>query len=248
MRSRLGSLAIAALCIAAGAFAVSAASANWGADPAVRKWPSWPYQTTCGGLTFSPAEAFSGPTEAELGSSPAEIALRESLAKKELPWVQAHDWRLLVEGGSIAEFAHGMLSAEVEWLQLDDSNGRWKLNSYSSDCDPESILSEGPVVSWWLVPWKKHHRAANRVRVSLEGGPCDGGRAENPHAHPIFEPLGDKMLMTIWLDPLPAEGYTCPALIEPPLIVKLPRRIRLGRLYDGSTYPPLSAWQTRHRF
>jgi hypothetical protein len=170
----------------------------------VRQWPSWPYPTTCGGLSFDPAEAFSRPTEAELGSSPAEIALRESLAKKELPWVQAHDSRLLAEDEGAAEFAHGRLSADVEWLQLDDSSGQWKLDTYSSDCNPESVLSDGPAVNWRLVPWKKHHRATRRVRVSLGGGPCDGGRAENPHAHPVFEPLGDKLLMTIWLDPLSA--------------------------------------------
>lgn len=216
----------------------------------VTKWTSWPYPTTCGILPFDPVTVFSGPTDAELGTSSAETALREFLQRGDLPWVQQKYWRLLAEDSSRAEFAHGRLSAELEWLLFERVKGQWKWTSYSSNCKPTSIAGRGAVVNWTIAERGRYplKPGTRRVHVGLSGGPCDGGRAENPHAHALFKTIQRKLLMTIWLDPVPPGNYTCPALIEPPLVVRLPARLGSRTLYDGSTYPPIAAGKTPSRF
>jgi hypothetical protein len=233
-----GALALA--CIAPpSAFAASPPS---GPDPAVLEWPRWPYQATCGYLAFDPVSVFSGPTEAELGSSPPETALRAFLERREIPWVKPRFWRLVAEDETTAEFVHGRLVRGLEWVAFELQDGKWKFVSYSSNCHPTSIVGRGTVVTWDLAPQEKPLRKwVRRVRVNLGPGNCSGGRSQNKRARPVFQPLGNKLLMTIRLTPLPPGVYTCPGLVEPPLTVRLPRRMRLSRLLDGGTYPPRPA-------
>jgi hypothetical protein len=225
-----------------------AASPPSGSDPTVRRWPSWPYETTCGNLSFDPVAAFSGQTDAELAATPQGAALRQAIDEFQSLDVHKHYWRLLAEDGGVAEFAHGRLPDHVETLTIEKQGESWKGVGYSSRCEPTDIFSQGPVVAWSLDRSTGALRAGTReIKVNLGPGPCNSGMSQNKHAHAAFRVEGKKLLMTIWLDPLPRGGYTCQGLIEPPLAVKLPRHLGGQTLYDGSTYPPLTAGQTRHR-
>ncbi len=54
--------------------------------------------------------------------------------------------------------------------------------------------------------------------------------------------------MTILLEPLPPGAYTCQGIIDPPLAVKLSKRLGKRRLFDGGTYPPgdvVEIWRER---
>ncbi|HEX6752181.1 MAG TPA: hypothetical protein VF093_01145, partial [Solirubrobacterales bacterium] len=138
MRLRLGGVAIMGLCGLV-VVVVTAASANWGKDPAVRKWPSWPYPTTCGYRIFDPVAVFSAPATAELGSTPSERALRRFLRHPVIPWVPRHNWRLLYERGRTAEFVSSPLSNRPErapeGLLFERRAGRWKWTG-SGSCLP----------------------------------------------------------------------------------------------------------------
>jgi hypothetical protein len=63
--------------------------------------------TQCeGGLPFYPIAAFTGAAEAELGSLPSEVALREALERGEVAYAgSTHNWRRVVEDEDRAEFA-----------------------------------------------------------------------------------------------------------------------------------------------
>jgi hypothetical protein len=229
--------------LASGAAAWAASGPPSGPDPAVEEWPEWPYLTTCGySLAFDPVAAFSGTTEAEKGSRPSEVALREALERDEIPYNRSDThWRLLAEDDDEAEFVHGRLSGWLEWVSFQLEEGAWKWRRSSSDCQPTSIVGRGPVVTWDLAESKKPNDVVRRIKIRLGPGECDGGRPQNPRARLAFKKWGRKLLMTVWLKPLPPGAYTCPGLIEPPKMVTLPRKIKLHRLWDGSTYPPRPA-------
>jgi hypothetical protein len=237
-------LAVASCCLFVFAPAAAALTPR-GPDPAVRQWPAWPYQTTCGSLAFDPVVAFSGPTEAELGSLPSEIALRGFLRAPTMPSIHTSSWRLVAESEDTAEFAYGRLSTRVEWLSFKLIDGAWRYSGYASGCRPQSIVRRGPVVTWALAGNQTLTPKTRRVRVNLAGGPCSGGRSQNDHAHPLFRSVGGKLLMTIWLDPVGPGPHTCQGLVEPSLIVKLHGRLGDRELFDGGTYPPRSAFETR---
>ena len=193
-----------------GGSAGSAPSSPSGPDPVVQGWPTWPYLTSCGGHPFDPVAVFSGSTEAELGSGPPEAALRRFLQNKYFPWINAHHWRRLAGDEKTVEFASGRLSSQLETVSVELKDGRWKDTGYSSDCDPTSIVGNGPVVAWDLARHEKPlPKWVRKVRVDLDGGPCSGGRPQNPRARAVFQSLGSKLLLTIWLRPLPPGGYTC---------------------------------------
>jgi hypothetical protein len=210
-----------------------------GPDPAVVEWPAWPYETACGGQPFDPVAVFSGPTEAELGSGAPEAALREFLQKRPFPWTKPHFWRLVAASETTAEFVRGRLASQLEWVSFELKDGQWREGPYWSDCEPTSIAGNGPVVTWSLAPRKRPFpKWVRRVRVNLGPGQCSGGLRQNPRARVTFKPLGKKLLMIVWLKPLPPGNYTCPGVLEPPLMVRLPHKVRLSRLFDGATYPP----------
>src|SRR5262245_21212505 len=148
---RLGGVATAGLC---GLMAlVAAANANWGADPDVRKWPSWPFPTTCAYRTFDPVAIFSAPATAELGSTSGERALRSFLRHPVIPWVPRHNWRLLYEHGHRAEFVSSPLSNRPErapeWLLFERRARRWKWTG-SGPCIPVSVIAGHQAIPWDL--------------------------------------------------------------------------------------------------
>jgi hypothetical protein len=51
------------------------------------------------------------------------------------------------------------------------------------------------------------------------------------------------MLMT--LNPLPAGAYTCQGAPHPPLTIELPDKLGGRGLYDGGSFPPRPAAETR---
>lgn len=215
-----------------------------GPDPAVKEWPAWPYLSQCDyGSPFYAVNAFSGKAEAEKGSLPSQVALRNFLAKGDLPWLRGtRHWRLVVETADRAEFSRGSLTGELEWLTFESDEGIWKWSGYSSDCEPTSIVGGGPVVTWSVAdPTVDPGTVARHIDVNLGPGPCASGKPKNPRARLVFKKWGRKLLMTIWLKPLPEGAYTCLGVVEPPLRVTLPRRMKLFRLYDGATYPPRPA-------
>src|SRR3954447_6304234 len=137
VRSVLFGILVALMVLASGAAALVGQEKIGGPDPATVEWPEWPHQVSCG-VPFDPVSAFSGPTKAERGSSPAEKALRRFLARNILSWVPKHNWRLVAEAHGFAEFAAGRLRNGPEWTTFRRIRGRWKWQSYSGGCLPKS--------------------------------------------------------------------------------------------------------------
>jgi hypothetical protein len=221
--------------------AVTVARANWGVDPAVHRWPRWPYPTSCGERIFDPVAIFSTPATAELGSTPGERALRRFLRHPVIPWVPRHNWRLLYEDGRAAEFISSPLSSASERapeaLLFERRAGHWKWTG-SGPCLPASVVDGHPAVFWDLPEdHAKLTPETTEIEVNLGPGECASGRSQNKRAHPVFSELEGALLLTIWLTPVHG-GQTCIGLIEPPLKVELPGPLGDRPLYDGGTYPP----------
>ena len=211
-----------------------------GPDPAVSEWPRWPYQVACGGLPFDPVASFGGATEAEKGSGGPELALRRYLevAATEAAISKSY-WRLVVAGETRAEFAEGRLGQGALWVSFELSGGEWRPTAPLGYCVPRTIREGRPAGRWTLAEDQVLGKNTRRIRIVPSGGGCNGGRSVNAMVErPVFTQFGRKLVMTIWLEPLPPGGYTCQALIEPPLSVRLPGRLGSRRLFDGGTYPP----------
>lgn len=210
-----------------------------GPDPAVSEWPEWPHLVTCGGLPFDPVAAFSGSTRAERGTLPSERALRRFLVRENLPWVHKRSWRLVSEQHGIAEFASGRLERNLEWMYFQRVRGVWKWQSYASDCDPSSIRRDIPAITWELAEGQKLTPDTRKIKVNLGPGDCASGRSQNERLQkPEFREQSGKLLVSLWLRPLPPGFYTCIGIIEPPVVIELPEPLGDRELRDGGTYPP----------
>jgi hypothetical protein len=222
---------------------VATAASTAGPDPAVHKWPSWPHQATCGVLPFDPVPVFSGPTGVELGSRPSEVALREVLQKRVFPWLPQHNWRLLAESQDQAEFTTGRLGARSDWLLFEQRGGIWRWVS-SGACIPRSLRDGIKSAEWSLDPEKPRPRPRSRVltlRVSEQNG-CTGGANPNPRVQePELRYTKTRLIVTLWVKPLPPDYYTCPGVFAPPYRIRLPRPLGRRALLDGGTYPPTPA-------
>lgn len=222
----------------------SPAAANWGADPATREWPSWPYETTCGSRQgFDPISVFSQPATAESQPTSASRALRRFLRDPVISWVPRHNYRLLREDRRSAEFLSSPLSnvpAEApELLRFERRKGRWKWVG-SGPCTPESIVAGRIAIPWDLAPDGPPLTPNTQViEVRLGHGGCASGQSQNKRAHPAFYDSEGKLLLAIWLSP-PKGGpfQTCVGIIEPPLKVRLPESLGERELFDSGTYPP----------
>jgi hypothetical protein len=101
---------------------------------------------------------------------------------------------------------------------------------------------EGSEGAGWRIDGSQTLGPGTR-RIKVDLSPpyrgCDGGRSLDAAARrPEFRQYGKRLVMTIWLEPLPPGVYTCQELEEPPLVVRLPGRLGDRRLFDGHTYPP----------
>lgn len=231
------------LCLTPRAMAGSAGPA--GPDPEVKKWPSWPYLTTCyRSPAFDPVSVFSGSTEAELGTDPKAEGLRKTIQEWQqgFPTLPKHNWRLLSEGPGVVSYGHGRLPG-VEVLSLKESEGSWSFSGYDSRCEPTSIVQRRRAITWTLASRQRSLRpGTRRIWIDLGPGECAGGRSQNARAmKPAFRQLGKRLLLVMRLRPLPPGAYTCQGIIEPPMRVSLPGRLGPRKLFDGGVYPPTRA-------
>jgi hypothetical protein len=210
-----------------------------GPDPAVYRWPSWPYPTSCLGVSFDPVAVFSGPTEAEKGSGGPELALRRYLNEGLYPQVPTRFWRLVTATDTRVSFASGRLEQGLFWLAVELVDGEWRVAGNLDECRARTVRDGEVAVRWDRAPGQGLTRRAKRVLVKLTGSEgCNGGRSLNAAAEPEFRRVGGKLVLTVWVEPLPPGVYTCEKRIEGPLTVKLPGRLGRRQLWDGSFYPP----------
>jgi hypothetical protein len=235
---------VTALCLAC-AVAFAAAAQGWGVkyasgpDPAVERWPSWPYPASCLGVTFDPVAVFDGPTEAENGSGGPELALRRYLDEGLYPQVPTRFWRLVAAGDTQAFFASGRLEQGLFWLTVQLVDGQWRVDGEVDECRARTFREGDVAVRWDLAPGQGLTAKSRRVQVKLsrrEG--CNGGRSLNAAADPVFRRVEKRLLLTVWVEPPPPGVYTCERRREPPLTVSLPGRLGKRQLWDGGSYPP----------
>jgi hypothetical protein len=60
--------------------------------------------------------------------------------------------------------------------------------------------------------------------------------------------MGRKLVITMTLEPVSPGPHTCQEVVEPPLTVRLPGRLGTRKLYDGGSFPPRPAAETRSPF
>lgn len=225
----------------------SGARGATGPDPAIERWPVWPWPTSCGGHTFDPVQVFGGPTGAERGSRPSERALRAFLLEQRgfaTRIAPMRNYRTVSERGGQAEFASGRLRSRfgVTGLSFEKKRGRWKWWG-SGPCNPTSVVAGESAVTW-SISGEQESLGPETTRLSINLGPgqCNSGQSQNDRARePVFHRLDGRLLMVMRLEPLPPGGYTCEGLREPPLEVELPEPLGEMHLFDGATYPPVFA-------
>jgi hypothetical protein len=210
-----------------------------GPDPAVARWPSWPHPTGCLGVSFDPVAVFSGPTDAEKGTGGPELALRQYLDTGLYPQLPTKFWRLVAAADTRAYFASGRLEQGLFWVTTELAEGRWRVAGDIDECRARTVREDSVAVRWDLAPGQGLTANAKRVRVKLTGSEgCNGGRSLNAAARPEFRQFGKKLVLTVWVAPLPPGVHTCEKRREGPLAVKLPGRLGKRQLWDGSFYPP----------
>jgi hypothetical protein len=191
---------------------------------------------------------FSAPAGAERGSLSFEVGLREVLADPEISWIPLAKtgYRLLAEGADSASFVSGELGEGLGSLGLRKVGAQWKFAS-SGPCFLGTSISGREAVRWRLAPEQPWlGPGTRRIRIELSGGGCSSGISANPRARkPIFRQLGRRLLMTMTLNPLPPGSYTCQGVDNPPLTIALPTKLGPRTLYDGGSFPPRSADETR---
>ncbi|HVS99657.1 MAG TPA: hypothetical protein VHE08_04000 [Solirubrobacterales bacterium] len=236
----IGPVGIILACLVA-ALAALAAEPGGGPDPVVKQWPGWPGEVSCGIVPFKPLVAFAGPTDAERGELPSEVALRKFLEKGILAseGVRAHGWRLLGETPYYAEFGNGRLaSGSIETMIVRHGQRGWRWSSYSSGCLPQVIRHRRPAVTWSLAPGQHPGPSTRSVKVNLGPGECASGQSQDERLErPQFREENGALLMALWLRPVHGP-QTCPGILEPPVKIRLPHRLGHLRLLDGSVFPP----------
>jgi hypothetical protein len=233
----LCAMLVAALAATASGFAVTYAN---GPDPAVSSWPEWPYPVGCLGVTFDPVAVFGGPTEAEKGNGAPELALRRYLDEGLYPQLPTKFWRQVAASPGRVSFSSGRLEQGLFWLTAaETSPGQWSIVGNVDECGARSIRDGEAAIDWALAKGQKLDRETRRIEVELHpSGACDGGRSHNDAAQPRFRRTGRKLVLTIWLKPLPPGNYTCKRRREGPLSLRLPGPLGDRRLWDGGSFPP----------
>jgi hypothetical protein len=138
------------------------------ADPAVKEWPVWPYQALCYGPPFDPVSVFSGPANAELGTTPGEVALNEAIHNPALAGVgmSRTGWRLVSESETQAVFVTGALSGLFPWWALFDRDATgWKWAG-SGTCTPHTVL-HGLEASSWSISGDQPRLTPDTRRISF---------------------------------------------------------------------------------
>jgi hypothetical protein len=230
-------LLIAAPAVSANGFVVTYAD---GPDPAVSSWPEWPYPVGCLGVTFDPVAVFGGSTEAEKGTGAPELALRRYLDEGLYPQLPTEFWRQVAASPGRVSFASGRLEQGLFWLTAEETSpGQWSVVGNLDECTARSIREGEAAIAWGLAKGQRLDRKTRRIEVELHSsGACDGGRSRNDAAEPRFRRISRKLVLTIWLKPLPPGNYTCERRREGPLSLKLPGPLGRRQLWDGGSFPP----------
>ena len=244
---------VLSLCVALSFIALASAGKTQAetGDPVLKRWADWPYLTYCGGEAIAPVSLFTGPAGAENGALPSEGGLREVLADPEISWIGLAQtgYRLLAESPESASFVSGEISEGPRFLSLRKVEGQWKFGG-SGPCFLDTVIAGVETVSWSLAADQPAlEPGTRRIRIDLGPGGCSSGASQDDRARkPIFRQMGRRLLMTTVLEPLPPGIYTCQGVIDPPLTVKLPGRLGTRTLYDGGSFPPRSAAETRRPY
>jgi hypothetical protein len=210
-------------------------------DPAVEAWRSWPFEASCYSR-FNPVQVFSSQADAELGSTPAEAALRE-ITTQAFPSLPDSGWRRATETETEAVFVHGALLSRTapgpEWVYLKQTDGSWKLVG-TGTCAPRTTLHGLLAATWELDPKQPPPGPKTRwLSIYLSTTGCSSGMSPNDRARkPIFRQFGKRLVMIVLVDPLPPGLYTCQGVVGPPLKVRLPGRLGTRTIFDGGSFPP----------
>jgi hypothetical protein len=233
----LCAMLVAALAASASGFAVTYAN---GPDPAVSRWPAWPYAVGCLGVTFDPVAIFGGATEAEKGTGAPELALRRYLDEGLYPQLPTEFWRQVAASPGRVSFSSGRLEQGLFWLTAGETSpGQWSIVGNVDECRARSMRDGEAAIAWGLAKGQDLNRGSRLIEVGLHSsGPCDAGRSHDNAAEPRFRQIGGNLVLTIWLKPLPPGNYKCLRRKEKPLSVKLPGPLGNRRLWDGSSFPP----------
>lgn len=242
LRGTIVALVAGLLCLLSDA--ALAEGGSGGPDPAVAAWSGWTAPVACGGPSFDPLVGFGGPTDAERGSLPSEMALRRWTVESRRTTVPVplHGWRLLVETHNYAEFAHGRLSDRygVETIEIEHrSGGAWRWAGYSGGCRPSALRHGQSAITWALAPEQRLTPRTRTIKVNLGPGECASGRSQNKRLErPEFREENGALLMALWIHPVPPGNYTCIGILEPPVTIRLPVPLGERRLLDGGVFPP----------
>ncbi len=220
------------------------ANASSGPDPALRQWPSWPFPVGCGSAArpFDPIAVFGGSADALQGTDPPSTALREFIGAPPpgVLGVPQADWREAGVDATHAEFIGGSLAGQLSVLSTELVAGVWKPAGFGN-CVLSSVR-DGSLANGWKLAQDQNLRASTKKVKVILGGPdaCNDGKPLNPRAQrPVFRQIGRKLLITIWLDPVPPGPHQCQGVVEIPLVVRLPGRLGRRTIWNGGTYPPV---------
>jgi hypothetical protein len=195
---------------------------------------------SCGGLPFKPLVAFARPTNAENERKPSAAALRRVLAEGLYREFGApkHGWRLLAETSDFAEFAAGRLGHTVQVIPVERQGHRWKQIGYSGGCAPAVLRKGQTAITWTLASDQKLRPSTRTIEINLGSGECDSGLPQAERLErPSFREENGALLMALWLRPYRHDA-TCQGTFEPPVKIRLPRRLGHHKLLDGGVFPP----------
>jgi hypothetical protein len=223
--------------------AVSFASKSGDVDPAVKQWSGWQGRVLCGSVPFKPLRAFSRPTDAASGKRPSEVALRKYIEGGGIGSASPdplRGWRLLGEKPDVAEFGKGSLSRGfVNVLTMRRGKHGWEWSEYDGGCLPRVIRRHSLAITWTLAGDQQVTASTKSIKVKLGPGECAGERLQSERLEvPSFRVENGALLMALFLHPLPPGGYTCQAMVEKPVTIRLPHRLGRLKLLDGSVFPP----------
>jgi hypothetical protein len=206
-------------------------------DPAIGKWPTWPYPVTCGSLPFDPISAF-GPPNAGPGEQPAETAWRNFVANHNVPWQPTGHWRLVAADDKTAELVSGQLSWGLDSMRFENQDSTWRWSG-SGGCVPRSLRGGLQATEWQVMDPMTVRPRDRKLTVLVSELSCTGGADPTTRLEPP-DVWFSKHRLTIatWVEPLPAGTYTCPSNPPARYEIRLPRPVGRRVLLDGGTYPP----------
>jgi hypothetical protein len=211
----------------------------------VREWSHWDGKVTCGGPPFDPLVAFSRRSDAAEGDRPAEVAFRKFLERGGMTGGDSkplNGWRLLGERDGYAQFANGSpAGGRMKTWTVGPFHGALRPLSFSGGCLPRLLRHGRAAIAWTLARGQHLDPSTRSVKVDLGPGECASGASQDERLErPRFRVENGALLMALWIHPVhskPGEMRTCVGTIEPPVTIRLPRRLGTLRLLDGRGLP-----------